>query len=310
MQTFLIDTATGTWYNAAGGRFLFGSPTIPAGARDEIRIILVTGRAAQYDNAPTPEEAWPRDTTYGDCSAVLTVDADFLHRQRGELSSAVTAGAESLTITIPDLIPTALPQKGNIRLFDNSGTAESVAYDGFTVTGNEAVFNLTASPAREYAAGATGDAPQLPYCFAEMSESKSEPGNGLFVFDLVADSTRLRAEMAQLNRSALPVAGLEFLLMQQDHPAQSFLLTSFRLTNTLHAWEGDAPPEPEFVSKQLPELVEDMLPAVVEDKLPAVVEDMLPAVVEDQLPQILEEQRAKIVKDVLAALPTWDGGAY
>ena len=302
MQTFLIDTATGTWYNAAGGRFLAGSPTIPAGARDEIRIILVTGRAAQYDNAPTPEEAWPRDTSYGDCSAVLTVDADFLHRQRGELSSAVTAGAESLTVTIPDLIPTALPQKGNIRLFDGSGTVESVAYDGFTVTRNEAVFSLTTPPVGEYAAGAAADAPQLPYCFAAMSGSKSEPGNGLFVFDFVADSSRLRAEMAQLNKSALPVAGLEFLLMQQDRPAQSFLLTSFRLTNTLHAWEGDAPPEPEFVSKQLPELVEDMLPAVVED--------MLPAVVEDQLPQILEEQRVGIVKDVLAALPTWDGGAY
>ena len=239
MLTLYLNTITGDWFDADGNLFRNGSPSLSFHSREQVRIIVCT------DTLADSSAAWVRDTSYAgfnQCSALITADNDYIQHLKGELAVAIEAGnVDSVQIKFPASITLGLlPSAGTIRLFNAAGNYEALDYTARELTdaaSNTFTFDTTGLTVEDsYAVGAVADSTQAPYCEAFMDFAKSNLAQGVFAFDLVADSYRIREATDYGNVATLPITGLEFLPFYIDSDTtetiilKKYLLGTFALT--------------------------------------------------------------------------------
>lgn len=239
MLTLYLNTITGDWFDADGNLFRNGSPSLSFHSREQVRIIVCTDTLA---DSPTD---WVRDTSYASfnqCSALITADNDYIQHLKGELAVAIEAGSvDSVQIKFPASVTLGLlPSAGTIRLFNAAGDYKALDYTARKLTdaaSNTFTFDTTGLTVDDgYAVGAVADSTQAPYCEAFMDFAKSNLAQGVFAFDLVADSYRIREATDYGNVATLSITGLEFLPFYVDADTtetiilKKYLLGTFALT--------------------------------------------------------------------------------
>ena len=239
MLTLYLNTITGDWFDADGNLFRNGSPSLSFHSREQVRIIVCTDTLAD-----SPAD-WVRDTSYAgfnQCSALITADNDYIQHLKGELAVAITAGSvDSVQIKFPASVTLGLlPTAGTIRLFNAAGNYEALDYTARELTdaaSNTFTFDTTGLTVEDsYAVGAVADSTQAPYCEAFMDFANSNLAQGVFAFELVADSYRIREATDYGNVATLPITGLEFLPFYIDSDTaetiilKKYLLGTFALT--------------------------------------------------------------------------------
>lgn len=242
MLKLLYDVTENRWYDAYGVGFPSDHPQIPYGNTERIAIQLFrkvgeTNMGNSVEITPSAESGWLEYQGYSQINnigAVLATDNNFLHRYKGTLSSAATNSSVSITCgaSIDDV-----PASGTIRI--GSGENEvALSYDSRTKSGNVFTFALTSGQTvGTFAAGTAADIPEALYAQAEMNVSESDPSEGLFVFDFMCDSQKLRNKMQYQNIAILDdCKGLELTVFTTDTEDDSvtilnrFRCPSFRIT--------------------------------------------------------------------------------
>lgn len=241
MQIIYLDTTAGNWYDERGERFRSNQPSMAFQTQDKIQIITVSSVPAAETETVNPATDWPRDTTWGGMAARIAVDNDTVHRLKGTVASEIPAGAiASIEATIPNASQALIPEAGPLTIYTASGDAECVSYDSRKISGTAVTFTLVsgATVVNTYPAGSVLDCAQNPFCAATMDIAASDSAQGVFAFDLIVDSRRLREEMLYRSVDRLPVKGLELLFYREteaaDVPVRAFLLSSFSIAGLIN----------------------------------------------------------------------------
>ena len=242
MPKIYIDTISRNFYDESGTPFADGYPRLAYKRREKFIFQLVK----ESPDAGTPgvdPEAWAKDTAFAlpGITALLSVDKDFLRRRKAVLKDPVSAGAVStVTLTVANVSDFFVRPSGVLRIFDDLGNAEGINYTSAKITGSSIQFILQSgsSLGKSYAAGSSADIPDAVYMQAALDTEISDPANGLFAFDLVADSAKLREVMEYSNtRSIDDVAGMELLLFTVDADSvterESFLCSTISIFGTI-----------------------------------------------------------------------------
>ena len=264
MQKIYLNTRKREFYDATGCRFASGYPKIAYKRSERFAIQLCVESPGAETEGCKPEE-WVHDTQFdiSGITALLSVDNDFRRRRKGTLEAAVSAGNVSTIAANFDGASAAVIRKeGVLQLFSDDEEAEGVQYTGFSVSGNKVTFTLAenSSLAKSYDSGSQADVPEALYMQAAMSVTDSKPEDGLFVFDLVAYSPKLRAVMEYADMRKLnAVAGMEILLFTMGADGtrtecDSYLCETCSVTATM----AEANPNP-----QLPDTARDTLSGLV-----------------------------------------------
>lgn len=218
MLTTYLNTIDSEFYDADGNLWRNNFPQLIVGGHEEIIIILCTNTENASNNLANPDE-WERDTSFSSIagiSAILTIDSDNIHYIKGTLSSAVETGAMTISAAISQSDYSTIPDTGSLRLFDQSGNAENIAYQSRSIAGNIVTFNLATAIQKTYAAQSVMDVQQSPICQAYLDADKSDLANGELVFNLICDSDRLRALTDYSNSSSISIRGIELLFYTID----------------------------------------------------------------------------------------------
>lgn len=236
MLILYLDTTSGRWYNCNGAETESPFPKIAFQSREELCIITVTGTP---DTMPLPEDplSWPRDTQWGAYLAKITVDNDYIHKIKCNLVDDVDGYVESINVRIANANAILIPNSGVVRLFSDDGSCESIAYTQRYIDGDNVNFVVSGNLEKHYASGSDADCPQAPYFEAPLNIEKSDPANGEFVFDLIADSVRLRDAMMYNSNATLQIQGLELLFYRStetgNEVARAFICKTFAVVATL-----------------------------------------------------------------------------
>ena len=270
MQTTLyLDTTAAVWMDSNGNLFADNAPAITIGSTQEIGIVLVTASPNRGTSAATPS-AWPRDTSWttGEAGAtvtgMLTIDNDYLHRNKGNFSGAApSAGATSVSATFSSLATYELAASGVMTLIETDGGTQAVGYNSFSYNSATGVYTFLLGGT--VPAPSTGGAfvacavPQPPLCQAFAEADYTNLSAGTIGFSFVADSGRLRELTEYASVAGVGINGLELLLYKQTgdvvEPLRAFTLNTATLRNPMGdpGYEAD-PPEP----------VQNMINAAVE----------------------------------------------
>ena len=249
MIELFLNTTTREWFDRDGNPFGADMPEIVYGTVEQIAIWLKSETPDAGELGVDPLQ-WTKDVHYSEMpnlAAKITVDSDYIHKIKGQLTGDVTAGASVVDITLKTTLP-MIPERGIIRLFSVDGSIESVRYAERVQTGtNTFEFTLEdgVSIAKSYTANMDVDCDQAPLCSAVYSPSDSAPNFGMWSFNLSVNSARLRAEMEYADKASVDVRGLELLLYTVDadgneQPVQAFLLDTLSLVSTLGNVGNDA----------------------------------------------------------------------
>lgn len=260
LKTYL-NTIDAEFYDADGNLWRDGYPQLIVGGHEEINIILCTDTANAASDLAAPEE-WERDTSFAaidGISAILTIDSDNIHYIKGTLSSAVETGAMTISAAISQSDYSTIPDAGSLRLFDQSGNAENIAYQSRSIAGNIVTFNLATAIQKTYAAQSVMDVQQSPICQVYLDADKSNLANGELVFNLVCDSDRLRALTDYSNSSSISIRGIELLFYTIDENSyirklRAYLWDTPSLSNSMG--------EPGF-SAPVPDPMQDSIAGIV-----------------------------------------------
>ena len=258
MQKIYVNTATRTFYDSSGSLFADGFPKLAYKRSEQFRIQLCTDTPDAGTEGCDPEE-WEKDAQYDltGITALLSVDNDFRRRRKGTTTAAIDAGpVAQISATIANASAATIRNSGSLRVFGSDGAPEGFEYTSFTISGNTVTFALAdgASATGNYASGSVMDVPDAIYMQAAMS-NESDPANGLFVFDLVADSAKLRDAMEYSDTSKLnDIAGMELLLFTVANgeitECDSYVCNTVSVTATMAEANPDA---------QMPSTFEDTL---------------------------------------------------
>ena len=258
MQKIYINTETRTFYDASGWLFADGFPKL-AYKRSEQFVFQLCTESPDAGTEGSDPENWAKDTQYNldGITALLSVDNDFLKRRKGTISAAIEAGTvSSISATIANASTATIRKSGSLRVFAADGTPEGFEYTSFTINGNTVTFTLAegSTATGNYDVGCVIDVPDAIYMQAAMS-NESDPASGLFVFDLVADSDKLRDAMEYSDASKLnDIAGMELLLFTVNGnditECDSYLCNTVSVTATMAEANPDA---------QMPSTFEDTL---------------------------------------------------
>ena len=195
MLTLYLNTVTREWFDADGNSFRDGYPQFAYLTENSVQIHLRKETPAN-DDATVDVTQWVVDSSFASISgigALLTIDNDYVHKLKGELLSEVSAGSvPTVTATIGDANYAKIPSSGVVRLFDAFGNYEALSYTARSIEGTSVTFTTSGTVTGTYAAGATVDCDQAPYCSAMLKSTSSDWSNGRLLFDLVVDSERLR----------------------------------------------------------------------------------------------------------------------
>ena len=221
MQKFYINTVTGTWYNSDGDLFRDGMPEYTYQNSYRIAIQLCSSTPSSATEGVNPEE-WEKYTGYsaGGVTALLSADNDFRRRRKGTVVGEIPAGAVSqIAMDIESASSATIRSSGTLRLFNTSGVAEVLKYDSVSISGETVTFSISSGSVLEnsYSDGAAGDVPDAIYAQAAMIAEESDPENGLFVFDFVIYSEKLREKFEYADLETLDdLKGIELLIFSLD----------------------------------------------------------------------------------------------
>ena len=224
MQKFYINTVTGTWYNSDGDLFRDGMPEYTYQNSYRIAIQLCSSTPSSATEGVNPEE-WEKYTGYsaGGVTALLSADNDFRRRRKGTVVGEIPAGAVSqIAMDIESASAATIRSSGTLRLFNTSGVAEVLKYDSVSISGETVTFSISSGSVLEnsYSDGAAGDVPDAIYAQAAMIAAESDPANGLFVFDFVIYSEKLREKFEYSDLETLDdLKGIELLIFSLDGDA-------------------------------------------------------------------------------------------
>ena len=236
MLILYLDTTTGRWYDANGVELESASPKIAFQSREQICIRTVT---ATSDTMPLSADpvSWPRDTQWAGKLAKITVDNDYIHKLRGTLADSVSAGGSQITATIEGASESIIPPEGVLRIFSTATEYDAVNYSSRTINDTQVVFTASSALPTQYHSGMKIDCPQAPFFETMLDIDNSNPANGEFQFNLVADSLRLRELMLYTSTASLSSQGMELLFYQNgdfgDEPVRAFLCKTFVITGTI-----------------------------------------------------------------------------
>lgn len=239
-----INTATREFFDKDGVRLASDTPKIPYKSRQEVVLQLCTDTPDADTPGISPETEWRKDTSFNlpGVSAILSVDNDFKRRNKGGLSVDVQAGELStITGTFTGVTSASFRIPGTVRIFDTIGNAEILNYTNIEITNSNVTFILAenSSLKNSYEKGAVIDAPDSLYMQAALNTEKSSPATGLFVFDLVADSMKLRESVEYSSTSVLSsIAGMELLIFTAEKDGtllerNSFVCDTVSVTGTI-----------------------------------------------------------------------------
>ena len=224
MQKFYINTVTGTWYNSDGDLFRDGMPEYTYQNSYRIAIQLCSSTPSSATEGVNPEE-WEKYTGYsaGGVTALLSADNDFRRRRKGTVVGEIPAGATSqISMDIESASTATIRSSGTLRLFNTSGVAEVLKYDSVSISRETVTFSISSGsvPKNSYSDGAAGDVPDAIYAQAAMIAEESDPANGLFVFDFVIYSEKLREKFEYSDLETLDdLKGIELLIFSLDGDA-------------------------------------------------------------------------------------------
>ena len=267
MLELFLNTVTRRWYDKDGDPFGDGMPRGAYLSREDVKITLCR-ETPNAGAAGVDVSTWTRDASLASVSgvgAMLTIDSDRIHKLKGVLSSEVSAGAVStITATIENASNATVPESGTLRLFDETGDYEAIAYTDRSIIDGEATFTVSGSVSGSYAVGSVIDCDQSPYAQAYLDTSASNLEQGELVFHLVIDSQRLRDEMDYSDVATLSIAGLELLIYRTadgaSDPITAYLCETYSVTGTLGSVGNESQP-PDATADKLAGLVDQLLAA-------------------------------------------------
>lgn len=266
MQKIYINTETGKFYGADGAQFRDKSPNLAYKRSEKLIFQLCTD--SPDANAPNSNpDQWTKATFEQlGVSALITVDNDFLRWHKGTLAEDFNPDEVStIKVNIPNLSSGTFAASGIIRLYDENGEITPLEYTKVIYSTGSAVFSLALGTelSTVYPAGAQVDVPDGMYIQAPMNKTESDPATGLFVFDVVAYSPKLKAALEYSNRSEAPnVAGMEILIFQTTADSVIELDSFICSTVSIHSTMADANPNAEF-----PETAKDEQIALIYSQL-------------------------------------------
>ena len=262
MQKIYINTASRTFYDASGNLFADGFPKL-AYKRSERFVFQLCSESPDAGTEGCDPDTWEKDTQYDltGITGLLTVDNDYRRRRVGTLSADVVAGSvASISAAIANVSSAVIRPSGFLRVFSSDGTPEGFEYTSFAIDNGIVTFTLEeeSESTGNYAAGCVVDVPDAVYMQAAMS-NESNPETGLFIFDLIADSEKLRDKMEYADASKLDdISGMELLLFTVSNgeitECDSFVCTTVSLSATM----AEANP-----NALIPQTFEDTLLAMI-----------------------------------------------
>lgn len=197
----LYDVENSRWYNENGDSFDSNNPAIPYGNAERVEIQLYSEvEGANSGSGAVADWTKYTDFTGSGYGAILATDNNFLHWYKVSLKTAISAG--ELPVTTPIDVTTNvgvdnIAESGNIYLYFGDGSREAIAYSARVAIIGGIRFTPAAGNELEhsYAAGVQVDVPEMLYAEATMVAADSDPATGLFAFDFVCDSVKLRNKM-------------------------------------------------------------------------------------------------------------------
>lgn len=271
MQILYLNTTTGEWFDQFGAPFADASPQVSFQGRETLQIHAVTDTPNAGELGVNPAN-WQHDTQWAalGASALITVDNDYIHKLRGTLNAELASGEVSLVSVklAAGITEAQIPAQGVLTI-----GAEMIAYSARVIGADNTVeFTAAGTLANSYATGEAIDVPQAPYCSARMSEN-SAPGNGVYEFDLVVDSLRLREAMLYSSVASLTIQGLELLFYRTTSngniPIRAFLCETFAVTGTLGDVDYSVPLPEEEAADRAYEIIASIVSAGVELQISA-----------------------------------------
>lgn len=246
MQKIYINTTTRQWFDTDGALFGSGSPQLAYKRTEEIALQLCSETPDAGTDGVNPETDWTKDSSFGvgGIGAKLSIDNDFLRRRKGTLSADIPAGSVStVTAEIEGASKATIRASGILKVFNADGNAEALEYESATFSENSVTFTLKSGSEVEssYAQGVEMDVPDALYAQAMMDSEKSDAAAGLFVFNIVVYSEKLRAVMEYANIANLDtLAGMELLLFKTFGDTITELNNFLCTTVSLHATMAEA----------------------------------------------------------------------
>lgn len=218
MQKLYLNTTERVWYDADGSQPSDSNPQIPLGNTEKIIIQCCSLTPDAGTPGINPETDWEKDTQFDlpGVTALLSCDNNFTRRLKGSLKTAVEAGSvSSVVLTISNVTPGMIPQTGAIQIFGVDGEPEGLEYIRRTISGTDVTFELApeSNVTQSYASNSVANCPEALYAQSALNVAESDPGNGLFVFDITMDSLKLREKADYANAKSIDdVKGLELLI--------------------------------------------------------------------------------------------------
>lgn len=262
-----INTVTRECFNESGDFFKSNMPQIPYLSNEDVKIVLCTSTDGGNDAGAIPEN-WTRDTSYANINgigAIITVDNDFIHKIKGSLTTQITSGPVTSIVTeIEGASIAKIPSSGVVRIFNSSGSYETLTYSARNVNGNSVTFTTSGNLVNTYPEGTIIDCDQSPYCSAYLNTSESNIQQGEFVFYLSCSSDRLREEMEYSDVEKLSVKGIELLIYKtedsNDQILNAFICDTFSIVGTIGTVGFEAEP-PDGTENKIAALVDQLLAA-------------------------------------------------
>lgn len=262
------NTVTNENYDEFGNYFRRGNPKISIGSTFRLEWYLYTG-TQNANNSGVNVGDWVPDTTLSGYSAILTCDADWVHRVAGTMeTNEIKAGEtfpEQISVNISGAAGKNIASSGKMTLYNSKGMFQTILYLSREINGSSVVFSLGAGLHAEYSfsAGDSVTVSQEAYFEAVSIAEESDPGNGKFVFDVVVRSRKLQQLSDTMTSGSVKIQGLELLPFKADESGNyiqspAYLLDSAILISTIGDPIGDA---------EISDTVKSEIGAIIDEKL-------------------------------------------
>lgn len=186
---------------------------------------------------------------YTGCGAQVICDNDFVHRVDGALSSEINSGDTIDRIYVVMENASALPASGYVTIFDNSGGHVDLIYDSLELADEKNVVLHIAqwNPQKNFSEGSIVRVSQEAYFSSNYDAEKSDPANGLFVFDCVVYSRKLANVGDKATSRFIDIQGIELLPFKFNEQNKLYELPSFLCdTAAISVNLGEAAVNPEL----------------------------------------------------------------
>jgi len=263
------DVVSKQSFGENGNSFRTPEPSHAFGARDEIRWQL-----CRQTESPDPSD-WTPVTLASSVGAIIACDDDYQHFAKAKITSEVPAGSlTTITVTTTEVL-SEMATSGSIII-----GADAYQYNSVAAGTGSLIYTMTTGQTIDAAIPTATDV-DIPYGYyysAAYSVAKSTPATGLFVFDIVVDSPKLRAAMQYADLSVLStVAGLELLLFTGDYSAGTavettrYLIDTYRITGGIINLSTE-PYIPDAAAVPFVAMIQALVEAGVETITPSIVD--------------------------------------